>query len=114
MESSTRRIVSNEAGVQRTQTASGQFQRIFFWLRNAQKQSASASSIDFKLTDAQGRTYRSDFELRQVQPSGYSSEFSGASIAPGVSAHLNIDFDVAPDATGLVLHVDGGTDITVN
>jgi hypothetical protein len=114
MEASEGRIVSNEAGVRRQQMATGTFQRIYFRVRNLQKQSSSISSSAFTLVDAQGRTYNSDFELRQVLPGGGSSEFGGASIAPDATVALNLTFDVARDATGLVLKMKGGNEVKVN
>jgi len=114
VETSTERIVTNEAGVARMQTATGKFQQVFFRLQNKQTASASVPSSTLTLTDAKGRTYTSDFEVRQVQAGGVSSAFGKASIAPGASVLLNLTFDVAPDATGLVLHMKDGNDVEVH
>jgi len=114
VETTTQRIVSNEYGVSRTQTASGKYQRIYFRLRNMQQESSSVTGNAFTLTDAQGRKYSSDFEVRQVQPDGTSSPFGGSSIAPGATVALNLTFDVASDATGLVLHLVGASDLKLN
>jgi hypothetical protein len=64
------------------------------------------------MTDAQGRTYRPDFQARQVMRNS-SEPFDGSSIAPGASVPLSITFDVAKDAAGLVLHVRDGNDAPV-
>ena len=106
--------VYNDAGISRTQVATGMFQRIYFQLQNRQKKSATVTGGEFTLTDAQGRTYESDFQVRQVQANGLSKAFGGASIVPGATVALNLTFDVARDATGLVLHLKGGNDVKVN
>jgi hypothetical protein len=114
IEALTESRVFNEAGISRTQVATGIFKRIFFRIRNLQQKSATVSGSEFTLTDAQGRTYKSDFQVRQVQAGGVSEAFGGASIVPGATVALNLAFDVARDATGLVLHLKGGNDVKVN
>ena len=107
------RVVSNEAGVSRPQIPSGQFQRVYFRIQNRQKQTSPLTSSAFSLTDDRGRTYTSDFQLWQIQPDGSAASFSGASVAPGGTVGLYLTFDVATDATGLVLHTRGGNDVKV-
>jgi hypothetical protein len=109
----TQSDVYNEAGIPRTQVATGVFQRIFFRAKNKQDKSASIPSSALSLTDDQGRTYTSDFQVRQVQGNGISAPFGGASVVPGATVALNITFDVAPDATGLVLHMKGASSVKV-
>lgn len=111
-EASTERLVSNDAGVVHSQTATGKYLRTFFAARNAQAVSNLLSETDVTLSDNQGRSYSSDFAFRQTQPGGSTQEFSG-SVAPGSSAQLSLTFDVAKDATGLVLHIRGGNDVQV-
>ena len=98
----------------RRQVATGVFQRIFFRIQNRQKKSDTISASEFTLTDAQGRTYSTDFQVRQVQPGGTSAAYDGVNIVPGATVALIVAFDVAPDATGLVLHMRGGNDVKVN
>ena len=108
----TGNLVSNEFGTTRIQAPTGKFLTVYFTLHNEQSKSAAMSGSDLTMTDGQGRTYRSDFQARQVLGSA-SEPFDGSSIAPGASVALTITFDVAKDATGLVLHVRGGNDLQV-
>lgn len=107
------RVVASEGGATRPQLASGQYEQVYFRIQNRQKQPGPMSSSTFSLTDAQGRTYTSNFEVRQIQADGGSASYSGANVAPGGTVALYLTFDVATDATGLVLHTKGGNDVKV-
>jgi len=76
-------LVANDYGQSRTLTPTGQYVTIFFTLTNNQKQSASVSGSDFKLTDAKGRTYTTDFSVRQVHADGSSDNYDRSEIVPG-------------------------------
>jgi hypothetical protein len=105
-------LVSNEYGVSKLQKPTGKFVSVYFTLRNMQSTSSSLGGFDLSLTDAQGRTYQTDFQVRQVI--GNTSEpFDGSHIAPGSSVALVLTFDIANDATGLVLHARDGNDTKV-
>jgi Domain of unknown function (DUF4352) len=106
-------VSSDTGGPSRVQQPTGVFVRVYFALQNRSPRSDSVPSSDISLTDGQGRTYKSDFQVRQVQPSGDSQPFGNVGIAPNSSVELNVTFDVARDARDLVLHVQGGNDIQV-
>ena len=105
--------VANETGVARTRIATGVFQQIFFRAKNRQDRSANLPSDTFTLTDAQGRTYTTEFQVRQVQSASQTAPFGNGSVVPGVTVALTITFDVARDATGLTLHMKGANSIAV-
>jgi len=109
----TQAAVANEYGSYRRQVATGVFQRIFFRIQNRQKKSDTISASELTLTDAQGRTYSTDFQVRQVQGAS-SAAFDGVSIVPDATVALIVVFDVTPNANGLVLHMRGGNDVKVN
>ena len=106
-------LVSNEYGIERQMYPTGKFLRIYFQLTNVRSVSTAIWTTDFSLKDAQGRTYTSDFQVRQQRPDGTSAEFSGYSVAPGTTVSLSLTFDVASQATGLVLHLNDGNSIAV-
>jgi len=87
---------------------------IYFSLRSNEKNNDSINSNGITLTDAQGRSYTSDYQVRQVAPDGSSAPFDDSSISPGATVALKLTFDVANDATGLVLHLQGGNDMNVS
>jgi hypothetical protein len=107
------RLITLENGTTRVQRATGQFLRLHFRLKSLQNISATVPSGSFLLADDQGRSYASDFEVRQDLPSGASEPFGNASVAPGTTVGLNLSFDVATDATGLVLRMPGANDVAV-
>jgi hypothetical protein len=97
-----------DAGIPQARVATGVFQRVYFRVKNKQDKSATIPNGALTLTDDQGRTYTSDFQVRQIQANRASAEFGSTSVVPGATVALNIAFDVAPDATGLALHMQGG------
>jgi hypothetical protein len=106
-------IVSDDYGNNKTLYPTGKYLVIYFSLRSNEKSSDSVNSDDFTLTDAQGRNYTSDYQVREVAPDGSSAAFDDASIAPGATVALKLTFDVAKDASGLVLHLQDGNDVSV-
>jgi hypothetical protein len=106
-------IVSDQNGNVKDLLPTGKFLVIYFELRSNESSSDSVNGTDFTLTDAQGRTYTTDFQVRQVSPDGSSAAFDDSSVAPGATVRLKITFDVSKDATGLVLHLTNGNDMPV-
>jgi Domain of unknown function (DUF4352) len=95
-------VVSNEYGLTRLQEPTGRFVRATFSVKNLQDRSASVGGSDFSLSDERGRTYETDFQVRQAQGSG-SQPFDHSNISPGATVTLQLTFDVAKDANGLTL-----------
>ena len=102
----------DEYGNTKTLTASGKYVTVYFSLRNDEKTSDSVSSSDFKLSDRQGRSYNSDYQVREVLPSGWSSAFDGTNIAPCATVSMSLTFDAAKVVAGLMLHLTAGNDVT--
>ena len=107
-------IVSDQYGNQKILHATGEFLAIYFTLANNETSSDSVNANDFTLTDAQGRTYTSDYQVRQTNADGTSSSFDDSSVAPGANVTVKMQFDVAKDATGLVLHLSNGGTMTIS
>jgi hypothetical protein len=106
-------VVSDTGGPTVSRRPSGQFVRVYFQLENQGSASRAMSNYDTTLTDAQGRTYRSDLEAWRVDAAGVPRMNGSPQIAPSTSVMLAMLFDVAPDASGLVLHMQGGNDMLV-
>ena len=112
-EASSTRPVGNDAGVTSPRATTGSYLQVFFRVRNVQMGTSGLSVSDFSLTDAQGRNYSSEFELRQTQPDGPTSAFLG-SVAPDATTELSLTFDVPEGTNGLVLHLQSGGEIDVS
>ena len=94
-------------------TPAGRFLAIFFAVRNDGERAAYLTGNDFWLTDAQGRGYRSSFELQGVQADGGNASIDSVPLLPGATVAASLTFDVAVDADGLVLHVAGAAAMPV-
>jgi hypothetical protein len=90
--------------------AKGKWVNIYFRIRNNGAKAATPNAGGVTLGDSQGRSYVSDFELRQVNGQGQEVLIDNG-VAAGDTVLLRITLDVAKDSTGGVLHVAGGNDI---
>lgn len=91
-------------------TPKGHWVNVYFRIRNNQTKPAPLSSDNVSVGDKQGRTFVSQFDLRQVQTGGEEVPLANP-IAPGATPLVRVTLDVPLDATGGVLHVTGGNDI---
>ena len=106
------RVESSTGGVQ-TRFPTGQFLNVHFTVRNQLSASQPITRGAVALLNDQGRVYNPDFQLVQVNPDGSVSAFDGYGVAPGTTVELRLTFDVATDATGLVLSVTMGNPVRV-
>jgi hypothetical protein len=105
--------VTDASGNTRAVYPTGKFVRVYFTVTNSRGVAASISSADVKVNDDQGRSSTSDFFIRQVNADGTSTPTPSVNVPPGATAGLALTFDVALNASGIVMHVVNGNDISV-
>ncbi len=100
------------SGYKTMQTAKGEYELVYVTAQNTSGKTASINSFDYKLTDSTGAEYTSCAEFGCfAYPKTVKRDSFNTETPPRTQTKLLAIFDVAPDAKGLVLTIEGNTKI---
>lgn len=91
------------------EVAKGQYLKVYLSAENVTDKTDSPKSFDYKVRDSKGAEYTTCTELgcfaypKQVQREGLNND-----IPPRTASKILALFDIAKDATGLTLEIEGG------